>query len=77
MFKVFLGFVLALAVAIVIRVVYDMGRRTEALASSQGQQIIEKIRAEAQLELAKKWNGQMPVNMYSGSPFPIIDIPNQ
>lgn len=49
----------------------------QALASSQGQQIIEKIRAEAQLELAKKWNGQMPVNMYSGSPFPIIDIPNQ
>lgn len=48
----------------------------QALASSQGAEIIEKIRAEAQLELAKRWNGQMPTNMYSGSPFPTIEISN-
>lgn len=46
----------------------------QALESASGEKIIEKIRAEAQLELAKKWNGVMPQNMYSGSPFPVINV---
>jgi regulator of protease activity HflC (stomatin/prohibitin superfamily) len=49
--------------------------RLEVFAlSTGGEDIIEKIRAEAQLELAKNWNGVMPTHMYAGSPFPIIDI---
>jgi regulator of protease activity HflC (stomatin/prohibitin superfamily) len=47
----------------------------QALASQSGSAVIEKIYAEAQLELAKNWNGQMPTHMYSGSPFPIINTP--
>lgn len=45
----------------------------EALASQNGNAVIEKIYAEAQLELAKKWNGQMPTHMYQGTPFPIVN----
>lgn len=46
----------------------------QALASSQGEQIIEKIRAEAQLEAAKRWNGVLPVNMYGSAPIPLINL---
>lgn len=48
----------------------------QALASSQGQQVIEKIYAEAQLEASKKWNGQLPTNMYGSVPLPLINIDN-
>lgn len=49
----------------------------QALASQEGKAVIEKIYAEAQLELAKKWNGQMPTHMYAGSPFPLVDVSGQ
>ena len=39
-----------------------------------GDDIIRKIQAEAQLEAARKWNGQMPTNMYANAPLPFIDI---
>ncbi len=43
----------------------------EALTAG-GDDIIRKIQAEAQLELAKRWSGVMPTHMYAGSPFPVI-----
>lgn len=46
----------------------------EALASAQSEKIIEKILAEAQLEAARKWNGQLPVNMYGSAPLPLINV---
>jgi regulator of protease activity HflC (stomatin/prohibitin superfamily) len=46
----------------------------QALETSQGGQIIEKIRAEAQLEAAKRWNGVLPVNMYGSAPIPLINL---
>lgn len=49
----------------------------QALASQEGKAVIEKIYAEAQLELAKRWNGQMPTHMYAGSPFPLVDVSSQ
>lgn len=39
-----------------------------------GDDIIRKIQAEAQLEAAKKWNGQLPVNMYGSAPLPLINV---
>lgn len=47
----------------------------EALASQNGNAVIEKIYAEAQLEMAKRWSGVMPTHMYSGTPFPIVNTP--
>lgn len=49
----------------------------EALASQNGTAVIDKIYAEAQLELARKWNGQMPTHMYAGTPFPLVDVSSQ
>lgn len=46
----------------------------EALSTAQGSQIIEKIKAEASLEAAKKWNGQLPNNMYGSAPLPILNL---
>lgn len=46
----------------------------EALASQQGEKVIEKIKAEAQLEAARRWNGQLPTNMYGSAPIPLINI---
>ena len=48
----------------------------QALATG-GDDIIEKIYAEAQLEMAKRWSGVMPTHMYAGSPFPLVDVSNQ
>lgn len=47
----------------------------QALASQNGNAVIEKIYAEAQLEMAKRWSGVMPTHMYSGTPFPIVNTP--
>lgn len=44
-----------------------------ALAAG-GDDIIRKIQAEAQLEAARKWNGQLPVNMYGSAPLPLINV---
>ena len=48
----------------------------EALSTSQGGQIIEKIRAEAELEAARRWNGQLPTNLYGSAPLPILNVGN-
>lgn len=45
-----------------------------ALQSAQGEKLIEKIKAEAQLELAKKWNGVLPTTMVPGGALPFIDV---
>lgn len=45
-----------------------------ALQASQGKQIIEKIYAEAALEAAKKWNGQLPQQMVPGGALPFINL---
>jgi prohibitin 2 len=46
----------------------------QALASQQGNEVIEKIYAEAALEAAKKWNGQLPTQMIPGSTLPFIQL---
>lgn len=46
----------------------------QALSTSQGGEIIEKLKAEAQLEAAKRWNGVLPTNMYGSAPIPLINI---
>lgn len=47
---------------------------SEALASQQGQKLIEKIYAEAALEAAKKWNGALPTQMIPGGTLPFIQV---
>ncbi len=39
----------------------------QALASQEGNKVIEKIYAEASLELAKKWNGSVPATYIAGA----------
>lgn len=46
----------------------------QALASQNSTAVIEKIYAEAQLEAAKKWNGQLPTNMYGSAPLPLLNV---
>lgn len=53
----------------------------QALQSSQGQQLVEKIRAEAEvkraeaaLEAAKKWGGVLPTHMYGSAPIPFLNL---
>jgi regulator of protease activity HflC (stomatin/prohibitin superfamily) len=45
-----------------------------ALASQQGNAVIEKILAEAQLEAAKNWNGVLPTHMYGSAPLPLLNV---
>lgn len=45
----------------------------EAL-NTGGDDIIRKIQAEAQLEAAKRWNGQLPTNLYGSAPLPLINV---
>ena len=45
----------------------------EALRTG-GDDIIEKIKAEAQLELAKNWNGVLPTTMIPGGAVPFINL---
>lgn len=46
----------------------------QALASQQGEKVIEKIYAEAALEAAKKWNGQLPQQMIPGGAVPFLNL---
>lgn len=46
----------------------------EALQSSQGDKLIDKIYAEAALEAAKKWNGQLPTQMIPDATLPFIQL---
>lgn len=45
-----------------------------ALASAQGEKLIEKIYAEASLEASKKWNGVLPTQMIPGGTLPFINL---
>jgi len=47
---------------------------SQALASQQGEKVINKIYAEAALEAAKKWNGQLPTQMIPGQTLPFIQL---
>lgn len=49
--------------------------RLEAQALQfQGEAVIEKIKAEAQLEAAKKWDGKLPTHFVPGSTLPILNL---
>lgn len=51
----------------------------QALALAQSDKVIEKILAEAQLEAAKRWNGQTPTTMVvagDGSQLPLLPYMN-
>lgn len=45
-----------------------------ALASAQGEKLIEKIYAEAALKAAEKWNGVLPTQMIPNSTVPFINL---
>lgn len=45
-----------------------------ALQSAQGEKVIQKIYAEAALEAAKKWNGQLPQQMIPNATLPFIQL---
>lgn len=45
-----------------------------ALQSAQGKAVIEKIYAEAALEAAKKWNGNLPQTMIPGGALPFLNL---
>jgi regulator of protease activity HflC (stomatin/prohibitin superfamily) len=47
---------------------------SQALASQQGEKVINKIYAEAALEAAKKWNGVLPTQMIPGQTLPFIQL---
>jgi len=46
----------------------------QALASQQGQKVIDKIYAEAALKAAEQWNGILPTHMYGSAPIPLINL---
>jgi len=48
--------------------------RLEAQALLQNVELIEKINAEARLEAAKRWNGQLPTHLYGSAPLPLLDV---
>jgi regulator of protease activity HflC (stomatin/prohibitin superfamily) len=45
-----------------------------ALASAQGEKLIDKILAEAALAAANKWNGVLPTQMIPGGTLPFINV---
>lgn len=45
-----------------------------ALQSANGEKVISKIYAEAALEAAKKWNGQLPTQMIPDATLPFIQL---
>lgn len=47
---------------------------SQALASQQGEKVINKIYAEAALEAAKKWDGKLPTQMIPGQTLPFIQL---
>lgn len=48
--------------------------RLEVRALAAGSDLIEKIRAEAQLEAATNWNGVLPTHMVPGGALPFLDL---
>lgn len=49
--------------------------RLQVEALKQGAQVIELRKVEAMLEAAKRWDGKLPVNLFSGgSPVPLLNV---
>ena len=48
--------------------------RLQMQALQGGSEVIELRKVEAMLEMAKKWNGQLPQNIYGSAPLPIINL---
>lgn len=48
--------------------------QAEALKTAGGEVVIEKIKAEAMLEAAKKWNGQLPTHMIPNATIPFLNV---
>lgn len=46
--------------------------QADALANSS--QVIELRKVEAMLELAKRWDGKLPVNIYGSAPLPFLNV---
>jgi regulator of protease activity HflC (stomatin/prohibitin superfamily) len=42
--------------------------------AANNEKYVSLKKVEVQLEMAKKWNGALPVNLYGSSPIPFIDI---
>ncbi len=42
--------------------------------AADNEKYISLKRLEVQMEYARKWNGQLPVNLYAGAPIPFIDV---
>jgi regulator of protease activity HflC (stomatin/prohibitin superfamily) len=42
--------------------------------AANNEKYVSLKRIEVQLEVAKRWNGQLPTNMYAGAPLPLLDI---
>ncbi len=49
--------------------------QNEALARSK--EVLELRRIEVERVKAEKWNGQLPQNIYAGTPIPYFNVPNE
>lgn len=47
--------------------------RIQSQAMAQGREVLELKRIEVDLEKAKRWNGQLPTNMYGSAPIPFLN----
>ena len=48
--------------------------KLQNVALQQSKDVLELKRIEVELEKARKWDGQLPTNMYGSAPIPFIDI---
>ena len=62
---------------------YSVTKRAEAESSAirmqnaalqQSKEVLELRRIEVELVRASRWNGALPVNMYSGAPVPFLNV---
>lgn len=42
--------------------------------AANNEKYVSLKRVEVQLEMSKRWNGQLPVNMYANVPLPLLDL---
>lgn len=48
--------------------------RVQNAALAQNKDVLELRRIEVEMEKAKRWDGALPVNMYSGAPMPFLQV---
>lgn len=48
--------------------------RLQVQALQQGSEVIKLRQTEALLELAKRWDGKLPVNVYGSAPLPFLNL---